>query len=398
MEPFLPPENDPRRVAVRDWLAAHPDPTPRQLAESGYVAPHWPEPWGLGADALTQIVIDDEFSRARVERPSNQIGIGWAAPTIIHAGTEEQKQRYVLPALAGEEIWCQLFSEPGAGSDLAGLSTRAERDGDEWVVNGQKVWTTGAHYSRFGILIARTDADRPKHEGITFFICPMDAPGIEIRTITNIVGAKSFNEVFFTDVRIPHANVVGEVNDGWRLAKVTLGNERVSLSTGGVLWGHGPTASDLIAECRSRGRLDDVMRHRLARLHCEEKVLDIIRLRTISARLRGDQPGPEASIRKLMADEHGQRVMEAARDVLGAEAMLTGERGGTKTLASRSWYSGYMFSRALTIGGGTTEVQKNILGEKVLGLPAEPDPTRGLPWAGALVGSERASRAGEPGS
>ncbi|MGA1363148.1 MAG: acyl-CoA dehydrogenase family protein, partial [Ilumatobacteraceae bacterium] len=250
MEDLLPGDDDPRRASVRSWIAAHPDPTPRQLAEAGWVAPHWPEPWGLGADPLHQLVIDDEFARAGIKRPSNQIGIGWAAPTIIHAGTEEQKQRYVLPALAGEEVWCQLFSEPGAGSDLASLATRAERDGDDWVVNGQKIWTTGAHYSRFGILIARTDPAAPKHRGITYFICPMDAPGIEVRTIRNIAGADSFNEVFFTDVRIPNANVVGEPNDGWRLAKVTLGNERVSLSSAGVLWGAGPTALDIIGEAR----------------------------------------------------------------------------------------------------------------------------------------------------
>ena len=383
MDEFLPADDDPRRVIVREWLAAHPTPSARELAEAGYVAPHLPAPWGLGADPVTQIVIDDEMARAGVKRPVNQIGTGWAVPTLIHAGTEEQKRRWVLPALAAEEIWCQLFSEPGAGSDLADLSTRAVRDGDEWVVNGQKVWTTGAHYSKWGILIARTSPDKPKHEGITYFVCPMDAPGIEIRTITNIAGAASFNEVFFTDVRIPHDHVIGEVDDGWRLAKVTLGNERVSLSTGGALWGHGPTAGDVIDESRSRGPLGDVMRQRLAALHVEDAVLDVIRLRTLAARLRGEQPGPEASIRKVMADEHGQRVMEAARDLLGAEAMLTGERGGEKTLASRSWYSGYMFSRALTIGGGTTEVQKNILGERVLGLPAEPDPTRGEAWSTA---------------
>lgn len=362
-------------------MQAHPDPTPRQLAEAGYVAPHLPPPWGLGADPTMQIVIDDELARAGVKRPVNQIGTGWAVPTLIHAGTPEQQQRWVLPALSAEEIWCQLFSEPGAGSDLADLSTRAVRDGDEWVVNGQKVWTTGAHYSKWGILIARTSPDKPKHEGITYFVCPMDAPGIEIRTIVNIAGAASFNEVFFDDVRIPHDHVIGVVDDGWRLAKVTLGNERVSLSTGGALWGHGPTVRDVLGQSRERGPLDDVMRQRLARLHEEDAVLDVIRLRTLAARLRGEQPGPEASIRKIMADEHGQRVMEAARDALGAEAMLTGERGGDKTLASRSWYSGYMFSRALTIGGGTTEVQKNILGEKVLGLPAEPDPARGESWS-----------------
>jgi 3-oxochol-4-en-24-oyl-CoA dehydrogenase len=392
MEDLLPGDDDPRRHAVRRWLAAHPSASARELAESGYVAPHWPEPWGLGADPVHQLIIDDEFARAGVKRPSNQIGIGWAAPTIIHAGTDEQKERYVLPALAGEEIWCQLFSEPGAGSDLASLGTRAVRDGDEWVVNGQKIWTTGAHYSRFGILIARTDPAAPKHRGITYFICPMDLPGIEVRNIRNIAGADSFNEVFFTDVRIPHANVVGEVNDGWRLAKVTLGNERVSLSSSGVLWGAGPTAADIVDEARRAGVSDAVMRQRIAAIWSEHVILDIIRLRTLTARLRGEQPGPEASIRKIMADEHGQRAMEIARDLIGADAMLVGTREGEKTLRSRSWYSGYMFSRALTIGGGTGEVQRNILGERVLGLPAEPDESTGRPWSDTMRNIAKGTR------
>jgi alkylation response protein AidB-like acyl-CoA dehydrogenase len=392
MEDLLPGDDDPRRHAVRRWLAAHPSASARELAESGYVAPHWPEPWGLGADPVHQLIIDDEFARAGVKRPSNQIGIGWAAPTIIHAGTDEQKERYVLPALAGEEVWCQLFSEPGAGSDLASLGTRAVRDGDEWVVNGQKIWTTGAHYSRFGILIARTDPAAPKHRGITYFICPMDLPGIEVRNIRNIAGADSFNEVFFTDVRIPHANVVGEVNDGWRLAKVTLGNERVSLSSSGVLWGAGPTAADIVDEARKTGVSDAVMRQRIAAIWSEHVILDIIRLRTLTARLRGGQPGPEASIRKIMADEHGQRAMEIARDLIGADAMLVGTREGEKTLRSRSWYSGYMFSRALTIGGGTGEVQRNILGERVLGLPAEPDESTGRPWSDTMRNIAKGTR------
>lgn len=383
MDELLPGADDERRQAVRQWIETHPQPTARELAESGYVAPHWPPPYGIGADPIHQLIIDDELARAGISRPSNQIGIGWAAPTIIFAGTQEQKDRYVLPALAGEEIWCQLFSEPGAGSDLASLSTRAVRDGDEWVVNGQKVWTTGAHYSKFGILIARTDPHVAKHKGITYFICPMDLPGIEIRTIKNIAGADSFNEVFFTDVRIPHANVVGDVNDGWRLAKVTLGNERVSLSTGGVLWGNGPTAIDVVNEAKLIGDHSPVMRQRLAQIYIEHTVLEIIRMRTLTARLRGSQPGPEASIRKIMADEHGQRVMSVARDIVGADAMVIGPDDAIagKHIRSKSWYSGYMFSQALTIGGGTTEVQKNILGERVLGLPAEPNPEKGLSWA-----------------
>jgi len=382
----FPPQDDPRRLAVREWLAANPDPTGRQLAEAGYVAPHWPEPWGLDADPIHQIIVDDELAAAGVKRPSNQIGIGWAGPTILHAGTQAQKDRYLFPLLAGEEIWCQLFSEPGAGSDLANLSTRAVRDGDEWVVNGQKIWTSLAHSSRFGILIARTDVDVAKHRGITYFICPMDADGIEIRPIIEMTGGHTFNEVFLTDVRIPDENRVGEVNGGWSLAKVTLGNERVSLSSGGALWGMGPAASDLLDEVRAGGGCDDpLVRDRLAQLHIEAELLRLIRLRTVTARIRGEQPGPEASIRKILADEHGQRIMELAKDLAGAHGLLEHQRaGGAPDL--HGWHFGYLFAQALTIGGGTGDVQRNIVAERVLGLPHDVDVEAGKTWAEARRG------------
>jgi alkylation response protein AidB-like acyl-CoA dehydrogenase len=371
MEFDLPSEEDPRRAEVRRWLAEHTRPTGRALAEAGYVAPHWPKPYGLDADPVHQLVIDDELRRAGVQRPSNQIGIGWAGPTILHAGSEEQKERYLVPLLAAEEIWCQLFSEPEAGSDLASLRTRATRDGDEYVVNGSKIWTSGAHVAKFGILIARTDPDAPKHKGISYFICPMKAPGIEIRPIVEMTGAHMFNQVFFNDVRIPAANLVGDENEGWTLAKVTLGNERVSLSSGGALWGMGPTAEDLLEVVRKAGGVDDpIARQGLAQLHIEAKVLDLIRLRTVSARIRGEQPGPEASIRKVLADEHGQHIMRVARDLSGAGGMLSS--GGPLRTAAEPWYYGFLFSPALTIGGGTGEVQRSIIGERVLGLPHEP--------------------------
>ena len=382
----LPTDDDPRRLAVRAWLAEHPAPTGRQLAEAGYVAPHWPRPWGLDADPIHQLVIDDELARAKVSRPSNQIGIGWAGPTIVHAGTEAQKERYLFPLLAGEEIWCQLFSEPGSGSDLAGLTTRAVRDGDEWVVNGQKIWTSGAQFSQLGILIARTDPDAPKHQGISYFICPMDLPGIEVRPITEMTGGQTFNEVFFTDVRIPAENLVGEVNRGWGLAKVTLGNERVSLSGGGALWGMGPAARDLLDAVRCAGGCaDPLLRQRLAQLHIEAEVLRLIRLRTLTARIRGEQPGPEASIRKILADEHGQRIMELAKDLSGAAGLLTGDAGPGVT--NGMWHYGYLFARALTIGGGTGEVQRNIIAERSLGLPHDVDVEQGKTWREARTAS-----------
>lgn len=374
---LLPGDDDPRRVKVREWISQHSNPSAEELAVAGYVAPHWPRPYGLGADPLNQLIIDQELQRANISRPSNPIGIGWAGPTILFAGTIEQQQKYLPNLLSGAEYWCQLFSEPESGSDLASLRTRAELDGDEWVINGQKIWTSGAQDAKFGILLARTNPDAPKHKGITYFICPMDSPGIEIRPIKSMAGAKSFNEVFFTDVRITTANVVGEVNDGWRLAKVTLGNERVSLSTGGVLWGHGPTALDVIELVREMGGVkNQVMRQKIAQIYTEHVLLEIIRMRTLTQRLRGAQPGPESSIRKIIADEHGQHVMSLARELIGADALLTGVISESKkTLQNHAWYSGYMFSQALTIGGGTGEVQRNILGERVLGLPHEPNPT-----------------------
>ncbi|MCU1389610.1 MAG: putative acyl-CoA dehydrogenase [Ilumatobacteraceae bacterium] len=385
----MPADDDVRRLAVRSWIAEHPKPSGAVLAAAGYVAPHWPRPWGLDADPIEQLIIDDELSSAGVRRPTNPIGIGWAGPTLLYAGTDAQKDRYLGPMLSGEEFWCQLFSEPNSGSDLASLATTAVRDGDEFVVNGQKIWTSGAQYAKFGILIARTDSTVAKHRGISYFICPMRVPGIEIRTITEMTGGHTFNEVFFTDVRIPAENLVGELGDGWRLAKVTLGNERVSLSTGGVLWGSGPTALQMLEAVRENGPVaDPMMRQRLAGIYTEHVVLDLIRLRTLSAKLRGEQPGPEASIRKILADEHGQHVMAAARDLLGASGMLTGAHGlkpfvpGTDAkglgpgrppsdLEDPGWYDGYMFSMALTIGGGTGEVQRNIVAERVLGLPGD---------------------------
>ncbi len=375
----LPGDDDPRRRAVRDWVADHPEPSGRELAEAGYVAPHWPRPWGLDADPIHQLLIDEELRRARVSRPSNIIGIGWAGPTILHAGTQEQKDRYLFGLLSGEEIWCQLFSEPESGSDLAALGTRAVRDGDEWVVNGRKIWTSLAQFSRFGILIARTDPDVAKHQGISYFVCPMDAPGIEIRPIVEMTGMHLFNEVFLTDVRIPAANLIGEVNGGWALAKVTLGNERVSLSSGGALWGMGPSAVDLLDLVRANGGVaDPLLRQRLASLFVESEILRLIRLRTVTARIKGEEPGPEASIRKILADEHGQRIMGLAKDLAGAGGML--DDVGPLGTPVASWGHGFLFAPALTVGGGTGEVQRNIIAERVLGLPHDLDAEVGQTW------------------
>src|SRR5680860_1311536 len=218
----------------------------RRLAAAGYVTPHWPRPWGRDASPVEQLVIDAALRAALVPKPINPIGIGWAGPTLLVAGTPQQHERYLPGLLDGSELWCQLFSEPGAGSDLASLTTRAERDGDTYVVNGQKIWTTLAHVSRYGILLARTDPDAEPHRGISYFVVDMQTPGVDVRPIRQMNGRSDFNEVFLTDVRVPAENLVGDEHDGWRLAKVTLGNERVSLSGEGALWGLGPTADTLL--------------------------------------------------------------------------------------------------------------------------------------------------------
>ena len=343
------------------------------------MVPHWAPPYGLDADPITQLVIDEELKTARVGRPINPIGIGWAGPTLMYAGTEEQKERWLWPLLSGEEFWCQLFSEPGAGSDLASLTTRAERDGDHYVVNGQKVWTSYAHVARWGILLARTDPKATKHMGISYFVCPMEAPGIEIRPLIDMTGEHAFNEVFFTDVRIPADHLVGPEHSGWELAKVTLGNERVSLSGEGALWGMGPTADDLVGTIRAAGGAPDATtRDRLVDVFIEAQILRVLRLRTVSAVLAGRAPGPEASVRKAIADAHGQHVMGIARDLAGAHAMLaaTGPVGGWgrhgAATGDATWSRGFLFAPALTVGGGTAEVQRNIVAEKVLGLPRDP--------------------------
>lgn len=397
----FPPDDDPRRLEIRAWIERHPDPTADDLVDAGYVVPHWPAPHGIAADPMLQIIIDDELQRAAITRPSNAIGIGWAGPTILLAGTDEQKDRYLRPLLTAEEIWCQLFSEPDAGSDLANLSTRAVRDGDEYIVNGSKIWTSGAHLAKFGILIARTNPDLPKHRGISYFICPMDLPGISMSPIIDMTTAHSFNQVFFDDVRIPADLLIGEEGDGWRLAKVTLSNERVSLSSAGSLWGAGPSEKMLLDLLRERGGVSDLnLRQDLARLHCEAEVLRLNRLRTLSARLAGKTPGPEASIQKAMADEHGQHVMEMAKKLSATSGMLEGSgppgdlpagagAGATEINFSRQqfadvepiWHYGFLFSPALTLGGGTFAVQRNIIGEMVLGLPREPNIQKGMTWA-----------------
>jgi alkylation response protein AidB-like acyl-CoA dehydrogenase len=379
----LPPDDDPLRLEVRAWLDANPTPSGRELAEAGYVAPHWPRPWGIDANPIHQLVIDEELRRANVTRPHNPIAIGWAGPTLLHAGTQEQKDRHLMRMLSGEDFWCQLFSEPEAGSDLANLRTRAVRQGDVYVVSGHKVWASLAQRARYGILLARTDPSVPKQQGISYFICPMDAPGLTIRPIREITGVAMFNEVFLDNVEIPAENLVGQENAGWQLARVTLKNERVSLSKGGVLFGLGPNARDLVDVARDAGGISDSsQRQRLAQVYIEGELLRLTRMRILAARIGGAAAGPAASVCKVFGDRHGQTLMELARDLAGPAGMLDADAGplGAK---DKAWTYGFLLSRALTIGGGTSEIQLNIIAEQALGLPREIDVEAGVPWAQA---------------
>ena len=374
----LPQENDvdrddPRRVEIRAWLEQHPHPSGRDLADAGLVAPHWPAPWGRGANAEEQLLIDDELSRANVARPINPIGIGWAGPTILQAGTAEQQQRWLPKLLSGEEFWCQLFSEPNAGSDLSSLTTTARLDGDEWVVTGQKVWTSYAHISTWGILLARTASEGPAQKGISYFVCPIKAPGVTVQPIIDMTGDHAFNEVFLDEVRLPKDYLIGEVNEGWRLAKVTLGNERVALSGEGSLWGRGPTAKDLVNLVRTTKVAHNALeREDLIKCWSHGEILRLLRLRLLSAALAGRDQGPEASVRKALADDHGQEVMGLANRLAGAAGMLNGRGpGGVDGAEGASWTYGFLYAQALTIGGGTSAVQRNIIAERVLGLPRD---------------------------
>jgi alkylation response protein AidB-like acyl-CoA dehydrogenase len=386
----LPAEDDPRRVAVRQWLTDHPSPSPAALVAAGYVVPHWPRPWGLDAEPELQLIIDDELKRAGVARPMNPIGIGHCGPVIAVHGTDDQKARYLPPMLRGEELWCQLFSEPEAGSDLANLATRATRDGDVFVVNGQKIWTSLAQVATFGILIARTDVDTSKYTGISYFIVPMDLPGIEIRPLRNMIGDfgdAGFCEVFFTDVHVPAENLIGTLHGGWAMAKETLANERVSLSRDGLQWGHGPTVRDLVAMVAGNGGLrDETLRLRLAQAYIDGEIMRFHQLRQISAAVN-KTPGPDASLRKALKDPHGQVVFRLAKDLMGAHGML---RAGPGTEWD-PWSHGFLFSPALTVGGGTSEVLRNVIAERMLGLPHDVDVEAGLTWA-----ESRAQRAGRP--
>ncbi|HSY16103.1 MAG TPA: acyl-CoA dehydrogenase family protein [Jatrophihabitantaceae bacterium] len=369
MELDLVGTDDPRREEVRQWLLAHPDPSAEELARAGWVAPGWPLPWGRGADQLSELIFHDEFERAGVKFPDNPIGIGWAGPTILAGGTAEQQARYLPSILDGSAYWCQLFSEPEAGSDLASLRTRAVRDGDSYVINGQKVWSTWAERSAYGILLVRTDPEAPKHQGISYFVLPLDTPGVTVRPIREMTGETHFNETFLEDVRLPLDHRIGAENAGWALAKITLANERLNLTRGGVCWGIGPTAADLFDLIRERGGIaDPLMIQRAAELYIESQIVETLDTRMVAALVAGEDVGPEASIKKTFADEFGQRLMELAKDLAGTGGLL--DDVGPLGAPVGRWHWGFLFSRALTVGGGTSQIQRSIIAKRVLGLPA----------------------------
>jgi alkylation response protein AidB-like acyl-CoA dehydrogenase len=351
---------------------------------SGLVVPGWPVAYGgLGVSGAVARAIDVELRPFNLGR-LNPLGLNLAAPALFAHGTEEQRRRFLPPIVRNEEVWCQLFSEPGAGSDLASLATRAERDGDEWVVTGQKVWTTWAHLAHYAVLLARTDTDVPKRAGLTYFLLALRQPGVTVRPLRHIGGEVDFNEVFLDGARAPDRQRVGAVGDGWKVANATLSGERQMVAgsgSGGVDRIGGAGVGRLLRLAREVGRADDpIVRQRLAGLWSEEKVREWTNRRVRANARVGRPPGPESSIGKVHGAELNQRVQLLATDLLGAGA--TAWANGAAEYAESLPYevSGMLRSRANTIEGGTSEVNRNIVGERVLGLPREPDPWHDRPW------------------
>lgn len=359
---------------------------------SGLVAPTWPVEYG-GLDLTPTVAraVDAELAPFNLGR-LNPLGLNLAAPALFAYGTEEQRLRYLPPIVRNEEVWCQLFSEPGAGSDLASLATVAVRDGDQWVVTGQKVWTTWAHLADFGVLLARTDPDAPKRKGITYFLLDLHQPGVEIRPLRHMGGESEFNEVFLEAARVPDAQRVGGVGEGWNVANATLSGERQMVSgagSGGVDRIGGAGARHLLDLARRARRSGDpITRQALAQLTSEERIRSWTNLRVRANLKAGRAPGPESSIGKVHQGSLNQRVQERAVGLLGMASVAwerepgPGDAGASDDYGSSLPFEvrGMLRSRANTIEGGTTEINKNVLGERVLGLPREPDPWQGAPW------------------
>jgi alkylation response protein AidB-like acyl-CoA dehydrogenase len=361
----LPPEAGPLRAQVRLDLAAiaaaDAADRARRLAEGGWVAPHLPRPWGREAGPLEQLVIAEEMRAAGLRAPGLAIG-AWVVPALVQYGTPEQQERFLPPTLRGELVWCQLFSEPGAGSDLAGLSTRAERAEGGWRLTGQKVWTSLAKQAAWAICVARTDPDAPRHDGISYFLVDMASPGVQVRPLREMTGDALFNEVFLDGVFVPDDLVVGGVNRGWRVARTTLANERVSLSDS---WTFGCGTPELVEAVQGLGSAaGPAVLERAGRLVADGHAIDLLGMRVTLKQLSGTEPGTTGSVRKLLGMRHAQRVAEECWSLTGPDGALGGAR----------WSRAVLFTRALTIGGGTTDIQLNIIGERILGLPRDPAP------------------------
>ena len=380
------------RAAVRAFCAEHdPAATPRAAFlsarfDAGLAAVHYPVGHGgRGLPRALQSVAEEEFAKAGAVPPDdrrNVIGLGMAAPTIIAFGRDEQKSRWLKPLWLAEEIWCQLFSEPGAGSDLAGLATRAVRDGDDWIVNGQKVWTSLAHHARWGLLLARTDPDVPKHAGLSYFVADMHAPGVEVRPLRQLTGEAEFNEVFLTDVRVPDANRLGDVGEGWRVANATLMNERVSIGSGTAV----PRESMIGYAANAWRQRPELRTHelhqRLLSLWAQAEVARLASQR-LRQQLAAGEPGPEGSAAKLTFARLNQEISGFEIELLGGEG-LTYDDWSMRRAGSSDWSrnAAYRFLRAKgnSIEGGTSEVLRNIIAERVLRLPPEPRTDTNVPW------------------
>jgi alkylation response protein AidB-like acyl-CoA dehydrogenase len=380
------------RAAVRAFCAEH-DPAATTRAaflsarfDAGLAAVHYPAGHGgRGLPRTLQPVAEEEFAKAGAVRPDdrrNVIGLGMAAPTIIAFGSDEQKSRWLKPLWLADEIWCQLFSEPGAGSDLAGLATRAVRDGDDWVVNGQKVWTSLAHHARWGLLLARTDPDVPKHAGLSYFVADMHAPGVEVRPLRQLTGEAEFNEVFLTDVRVPDANRLGEVGEGWRVANATLMNERVSIGNASSV----PRESMIgyaAGAWRQRPELRTHELHqRLLSLWAQAEVARLAGQR-LRQQIAAGEPGPEGSAAKLTFARLNQEISGFEIELLGGEGLTydnwSMRRAGSSDWARNAAYR-YLRAKGNSIEGGTSEVLRNIIAERVLRLPPEPRTDTKVPW------------------
>jgi alkylation response protein AidB-like acyl-CoA dehydrogenase len=339
---------------------------------------------GLGLNPGLQKIVQERLAKAGAPHPypRNPIGYGMGAPTVFTHGSEEQRARYLRPLFTGEEVWCQLFSEPGAGSDVASLATRAVRDGDEWVVNGQKVWTTLAHLARFGMLVARTDPSQPKHKGMTYFVVDMHDPGVEVRPLRQITGEAEFNEVYFTDVRIPDAERLGDIGEGWRVSLTTLMNERVSI--GGSVPGRGSGLIGMVVQAwKDLGHDDPARRDELMRLWTRAEALRLTNWRASQNRQLGT-PGPEGSIGKLGMADLNKELTAFWVDLQGAAGMLYGSYEMSRPATAMSFdnaQKAFLRCRANSIEGGTSEVMRNILGERILGLPGDVRTDRELPWS-----------------